>query len=365
MYEVDLEKFWSDDEVAHRDNCFCKEAPQAAFGILMSDECVFAELNEDGNPWIETERQRRIDLNRRYNDKAEKIVGRRLLKEDLPLPAKKFPYVKRIGEIFGGNYVINENSEWLEFNCNSYKELEDILDRADKLDIHDFMFPENWYSEKKRLHEEYGLVPHLYKSIRGPVTLATSIFGAQNLIYLILDEPELAKRFSDTITEVILKMTSAMDEETGPDSGFSFYDDNCCLLTPQMYEFFAFPILEKIFRVRSPKPEDRRYQHSDSSMGHLLPILGRLDLTGCNFGPDVLFDKIRENMPNTRVDGCLSPLVFMDNDEEEIISQIKRDCKMAKETKGINISTAGSINNGSLLTSMRAAMYAVQKYGRY
>ena len=40
---------------------------------------------------------------------------------------------------------------------------------------------------------------------------------------------------------------------------------------------------------------------------------------------------------------------------------------MAKASgiKGLNISTAGSSNNGSLLTSMRAVMDAIQTYGRY
>ena len=33
MYEVDLDKFWADDEIAHRDNCFCKDSPQVALGI--------------------------------------------------------------------------------------------------------------------------------------------------------------------------------------------------------------------------------------------------------------------------------------------------------------------------------------------
>jgi len=33
--------------------------------------------------------------------------------------------------------------------------------------------------------------------------------------------------------------------------------------------------------------------------------------------------------------------------------------------RGLNIDTAGSINNGSLLTSMRTVMAAIQTYGRY
>jgi len=83
MWEVDLEKFWKDDEIAHRDNCFYK-AEQVALGIRMSDECVFAELGEEGTPWAPIPRERRIELNKRYNDKAEKMVGKRLLRETLP-----------------------------------------------------------------------------------------------------------------------------------------------------------------------------------------------------------------------------------------------------------------------------------------
>jgi uroporphyrinogen decarboxylase len=108
-----------------------------------------------------------------------------------------------------------------------------------------------------------------------------------------------------------------------------------------------------------------RYQHSDSAMAHLLPILGRLNLTGCNFGPTVLVDQIRKYMPKTRIDACLAPFTFMNNDQESIIKEVKRDCEMAREHRGLNLSTAGSINNGSLLTSMLTVMYAIQNYGRY
>jgi len=132
-----------------------------------------------------------------------------------------------------------------------------------------------------------------------------------------------------------------------------------------MYEMFGYPILKAVFDRWSPKPEDMRYQHSDSDMGHLLPILGRLNFTGCNFGPKVLVDEIRKYMPKTRIDGCLSPMTFMSNDIDAIIREVRRDCEMARECRGLNLSTAGSINNGSLLTSMRAVMYAIQKYGRY
>ena len=370
MLDVDLEQFWKDDELAHKDNCFSPEAPQVALGIRMSEECVFAELGEEGNPWGYTPRERRLELNKRYNDKAEQIVGRRLLPETLPEPDAEFPYVKRIGEVFEGKYIHNGVAEWLEGTVSTPAELEKLLDRVEKLNLREFMLPPNWESEKKRIYEKYGIKPPLLRHIRGPVTLATSIYGAENLIFLIIDEPDLAKRFSDVICKVIMGMAEIMDEEAGYDEtnrpgGFSFADDNCCLLTPEMYEMFGYPILKAVFDRWSPNPEDMRYQHSDSDMGHLLPILGRLNFTGCNFGPKVLVDEIRKYMPKTRIDGCLSPMTFMSNDIDAIIREVRRDCEMARECRGLNLSTAGSINNGSLLTSMRAVMYAIQKYGRY
>ncbi len=371
MLEVDLDKFWADDEEAHKDNCFNPHAPQVALGIRMGDHCVFAELVEDiKDPWGKISIEQRIELNKRYNDKAEKIVGRRLLREHFPSPDEQFPPIRRIGEVFEGKYIYNGYSEWLVGSCSTPNELEAMLDRVEKLDLREFMLPPNWESEKKRIFEKYGKRPNLLRHVIGPVTLATSIYGVENLIYLIIDEPDLALRFSQVIADVIIGMAEIMDEEAGYEpgkapGGFSFADDNCYLLTPEMYEFFAYPILKRVFDRFSPNPGDKRYQHSDSDMGHLLPILAKLNLTGCNFGPNVLVNEIRKYMPNTRIDGCLSPLTFMSNDEEAIIAEVKRDCEMAKESRGLNLCTAGSINNGTLLSSMRAVMYAIQNYGRY
>ena len=37
LLPVDLNQFWKDDALAHRENCFSPEAPQVALGIRMSD----------------------------------------------------------------------------------------------------------------------------------------------------------------------------------------------------------------------------------------------------------------------------------------------------------------------------------------
>ena len=367
MWEVDVERFWKDDAVAHRDNCFY-QGNQVALGIRMSEECVFDELGEEGTPWAPIPRERRIELNKRYNDKAEKIVGLRLLRETLPDPRSQFPYVKRIGEVFGGQYVYENDTEWLTQSVDTPEELEKLLDRVEAMDIRSFMLPDNWETEKKRIYEEFGHRPGTMRGIRGPVTLACSIFGSENLIFLGYDDPDLYERFSRVIGDVVEKMAAVMDEEAGVTAetqrGFYFYDDNCCLLTPDLYRAFGYPVLKRMFDKYSPDPQDNRYQHSDSAMGHLLPILGELDLTGVNFGPTVMVPEIRKYLPHARIEGCIAPFTFMRNDVKGLTEEVTRDIRCGFEYGGVEIATAGSINNGSSLDSMRLIMSLIQQNQR-
>ena len=204
----------------------------------------------------------------------------------------------------------------------------------------------------------------------GPCTFATSIYGAENMIFLCIDEPDLAARFSRTILRVMLDIARVLDEEAGftPETarrGFGFADDNCCLFNPDMYELFGLPVLTGMFARYSPDPADRRYQHSDSAMGHLLGLLERVDLTGTNFGPTVTVGDIRRHLPHAVIDGQLAPFTFSRNEEENMVAEFLRDFEQTRDARGLNFSTAGSINNGSRLTGMRLLMATIQRYGRY
>ena len=121
--DLDIAQFWKDDEKAHQENCFSKAAPQAALGIRMSNECVYAELGVEGHPWDPVDPVKQAELNKRYNDKAEKIVGKRLLQESFD--TVHFPYVKRIGEVFGSRYEYINHSEWLHRCAETPEELEE------------------------------------------------------------------------------------------------------------------------------------------------------------------------------------------------------------------------------------------------
>jgi uroporphyrinogen decarboxylase len=154
-------------------------------------------------------------------------------------------------------------------------------------------------------------------------------------------------------------------EEEEPPRGFMFFDDNCALLNLTMYEDFALPILQTVFERFSPQPGDRRFQHSDSDMAHLFPALAKTGLTGTNFGPTVTVSDIRRYLPGAIIRGQLAPFSYSRNDLENIGAEFFRDMRQAEEKKGLVFSAAGSINNGTRLTTMRFLMGLMQRWGRY
>lgn len=369
---LDLGRFWDDQDVACQDS-WSSACPQVPLGVLMSQECVFAELGLEED-WYRLYHDAGYcqGLVRQYNDIAETVVGRRVVAENPPPdPAMQYPPVKGLHDIFEANNVWNIESYWLMQSADTEDELKALLDRVENRLEHlrTFLLPAGWEEAKERLLPQ-GIKPTLYRGQRGPVTFATSIFGVENLLFLMHDNPDLTARFRDLILKAMLERARVLDEEAGftPQTaprGFSFADDNCALLNRDMYEFFGYPILKGIFDRYSADPKDYRGQHSDSDMTHLLPVLGKLDLTWANFGPTVMVGDIRENLPHAAIYGQLAPFTFSRNAEVNIVAEFLRDYEMAREKRGLVFATAGSINNGSRLTGMRLLMAVIQEHGRY
>ena len=371
---VDLDRFWEDQAVA-RANPFGEDIPQVPLGAICNWECVFAEMGIEQS-WAQYQKDTdwRLSLCKAYNDKAEAIVGRRLLGESRPDPNQpSYPGVKPLHDVFEMENRWDDTSQswWLLKSADDANELAALLDRVDKRleDLRSFILPENWDEKRDKLMG-MGHRPSRYRGQRGPVTFAMSMYGVEGIIMLIHDNPNLAARLRDTILKVMLEKVRIHDEEAGytPETaprGFSFSDDNCAMLNADMYELFAYPIVKGIWDYCSPDPKDSRYQHSDSDMAHIIPVLSRCNITGVNFGPTVLVDAIREYMPNAVINGCLAPFTYSRNDEVNMVAEFLRDHEMAFEQRRLVFSTAGSINNGSRLTGMRLLMAAIQEYGRY
>ena len=368
MQDVDLERFWADNDKALADP-WDKTNPQVPMDIHLGHYTMFAEL---GLPCdlkrleVDGDYEFAHRCAQAYNEKAKKIIGRPVCDEQCYNPAKDFPRIKTVGELFECERIWESESWWLLESAHTPQELADLLDRVEKLDLRAAMFPDDWDSRCRQIHEHWGIRPVLGKSIRGPVTLATSIYGSENLIYLVLDDRDLAGRFRDVIMRVALDYYSIRVKASDPQHvqpRFGFNDDNCALLTPDMYEFFALPIITAVFERFAPGPQDLRHQHSDSDMGHVMPFLNGAGLNSANFGPNLRVTEIRQAIPRAVIHGQLAPFTLMNNDEDAIMAEVRRDCDEAGVGGGLVVATAGSVNDGTKLTSVRAVMRAIQQHG--
>lgn len=373
LIPVDVDRFWREQDIAAADP-FAAGLPAPAMGLRrMSWECVFAELGEPDDYWRwEQDAAWRRDLTRRYNDRAEKIVGRRLLPEpaaddDGVPPRPTWPDHKKLHDLFEAENVWRDRSWWLMESAHNEAELSALLDRVEKRleNPRAFFLPPAWDAAKPALLAA-DVPPPRYGWQRGPVTFAMSVFGVENLIYLIHDDEALAGRFRDLILRGMLALGDTLDAEhpsTPAAGGFGFADDNCALLSPGQYEFFGYPILRDVFARFSPAAGDRRFQHSDSAMAHLLPFFGRLGMTGVNFGPTLTVTEIRAHCKRAVIDGQLAPFTFSRNEEENIVREYLRDASAARAERGLNFTTAGSVNDGSRLTGLRLLMAASERFG--
>lgn len=366
---VDLERFWADQHLAAADP-FGLKCPQVPLGMLMSGECVYDELGVEEDYWrYDHDEEWRIGLNKAYNDLSERVVGRRLLSEAPLDPSTQYPRTPGLSDLFEADHVWHDRSWWLHRAAHTPVELAALLDRVERRlhSIDEFLFEDEWKRTRDRLAPQ-GLYAPRYRWQRGPVTFATSVYGAEDFLLLVMDEPDLAARFRDTIIRAMLAIIQAHDRNIGDDKptrGFGFADDNCCLMTPDMYSYWAAPILRAVFAACSPEPTDWRYQHSDSPMGHLLPALAEFRLSAVNFGPTLSVRDIRAHMPDTVIEGQIAPFTLSRNDERGIVLECLRDLSQALPERGLRLSTAGSINNGTRLTGMRLLMAAIQRHGTY
>ena len=161
-----------------------------------------------------TERERRHILTKDIMT-FQKGGRKRLLREHFSPIDASFPETKRIGEVFGGSYDYKAGTLWLHSDMTTPQQLEKQLDKIDRMDFEDYVLPNNWESEKKRIFDTYGTKPSPQHHVRGPVTLATCLLGVENFIYMFYDEPDLVKRMSETVKRIILSYIDVFDREAG------------------------------------------------------------------------------------------------------------------------------------------------------
>jgi uroporphyrinogen decarboxylase len=362
-YELDLQKFWKENDTGF--SPFDTTKSRVPVDLPFDDHYLLEFMAVESSMKYYKDRSYRLDLHKKCNDLMEKEIGIRFFheKEEMLLSPNRFEV------IMGAHWELVEGgTPWLESDVKSIEDVVELIRRAEKLDMRKAAFPEGWSEEKEAFEKTSGRQLKLGgQGHRGPATMATSILGTTNTCMFIMDEPEVMKEFFILLTEKMVEYHKALMEATGNAIGNKYWitDDNCYLFPPKQYLEFCAPFLSRVFAEFAPGPEDERYQHSDSTMEHLMGILNEVGVNSTNFGPTIHPLDIRKEMPRAVIKGQMPPFLLRNGTPEEIIDIARRDIESVGRDGGLVATTAGSIAGGTSLENIRTYMWAIDKYGRY
>jgi uroporphyrinogen decarboxylase len=356
--DLDLAAFWAENE-----QClgFTTDKPRCAVSFSPDDHWIFEFMAVPSTIRYYKDKAYRDELHREVNRVTQEYVGRTFFSEDT---FEHSP--KRIENLFGSEFLYLEASTpWLSHVTEDPNEFARILDRAEQIDMASWALPDPFVAEWEARKQAGRPLPKLGGGSRGPATIMTQVLNPQVAIFWMIDYPELMARFRDILAQKMIELNQVLRAFSGnTEEGWSILDDNSALFNRSLYRTFCVPVLQRVMDVLAPAGA-RRYQHSDSAMGHLIEEQYALGIREVNYGPDVDAALIRQKMPDAMIHGQMPPFTLRNGSPEEIRDRMVEDFRKAGQSGGMIATTAGSLAAGTGVGRMRWFMQIVQDHCRY
>ncbi len=365
--DLDVQVFWEENACC---KVFSTSKPRCALSFAPDDHWLFEFLDVPSTVRYYLDKAYRDTLHQQVNEITLRYVGLAFFDEDTWQHQPR-----RIENLFGCEFAYREGSTpWLVPVTGDPHEFSTILDRAERTDMCTWAFPDEFLAEWDRRRATGRPLPRLGDGSRGPATIMTSVINPSVLFLWMYDHPDLVARFRDLLAAKMIELNQVLREFSGNTlPQWWITDDNSALFSPGLYREYCFPVLRQLLDVMAPLDaaskgggaQLRRYQHSDSAMGHLLDQQYELGIRHVNYGPEVDVALIRQKMPDAYVYGHLPPFLLRNGSPGEIRQRVIDDFAKAGATGGLEVSTAGSLAAGTGMGRMRWLMRIVQMVCRY
>jgi uroporphyrinogen decarboxylase len=362
---LDVAAWWEENEACA---AVTTDKPRCSASFSPDDHWIFEFMAVPSTLRYYHDADYRNALHREVNAITLEYVGRAFFDEDTWRTAPR-----RIENLFGCEFGYHEGSTpWLMPVTDDPAEFARVLDRAEATDLRAWSLPEDYLEEWEERKTDGKSLPALGTGSRGPATIMTSVLSPETFFYWTYDHPDLLLRFRDILADKMVEFNTILREWSGnAEPGWWITDDNSALFNRRLYREFCYPVLERVLEAMAPaegplqRGDARRYQHSDSAMGHLLDMQYALGIRDVNYGPTVDAGLIREKMPDALINGQMPPMLLRNGAPEEIRERVIEDFHKAGGNGRLNVTTAGSLAAGTGVGRMRWLMQVVQECCRY
>ncbi|MEZ4555723.1 MAG: uroporphyrinogen decarboxylase family protein [Caldilineaceae bacterium] len=356
--DLDLAAFWDEN-----DRCleFTPAKPRCAISFAPDDHWIFEFMQVPSTVRYYMDKAYRDDLHRQVNQVTQQYVGKTWFDEDTFQHSPK-----RIENLFGCEFSYYEGSTpWLTPTTEDPAEFARLLDQAEATDVATWSFPPEFLEEWEERRGAGKALPKLGTGSRGPATIMTSVLKPETVFYWMYDHPDLMARFRDILAAKMVEFNRILRTFSGNTTpGWWITDDNSALFNRAFYREYCFPVLDRVLDALAPG-DAPRYQHSDSSMGHLLDMQYELGIRRVNYGPEVDAGRIRAEMPDALIEGQMPPFLLRNGSPAAIEQRVIDDFGKAGAGGGLQVATAGSLAAGTGVGRMRWFMQLVQTHCRY
>ncbi|MBN1659149.1 MAG: hypothetical protein JXA93_12130 [Anaerolineae bacterium] len=360
--DLNVKAFWQENEQCQ---AFTTDKSRCALSFAPDDHWLFEFAAVPSTLRYYQDKAYRDALHRQVNEITRQYVGWAFFDEDTWQHQPR-----RIENLFGCEFEYREASTpWLTPVTGDPGEFAAILDRAEAIDLRAWAFPDEFLAEWEERKAQGRALPLLGTGSRGPATIMTSVIDPSVLFLWMYDDPPLVARFREVLAAKIIELNRLLREFSGNDlPQWWITDDNSALFSPRLYREYCFPVLRGLLDAMAPLdagPLLRRYQHSDSAMGHLLDQQYQLGIRFVNYGPEIDVAVIRAKMPDATIYGHVPPLLLRNGSPEEIRRRVIDDFANAGASGGLEVTTAGSLAAGTGVGRMRWLIRVVQEECRY
>jgi len=354
---MDWTAFWEENQRC-LDAGMTRAKPRCALQLPVDDHWLLEEMAVPSTVRYYQDENYLQEVHREANDRLEAAVGLRPFSET----RVEFLGPRRVEELLGARWeLIEGGTPWLEAGFTEpaalARHLSEVADWSDA-DLDRCLF-EGGRDVAQGTGDQVAWS-------RGPMTMLTSVVGAETAVWWCLDEPEVMTQFFRVCADLIVRVHRRLAIRRGGGvRGLAWLDDHCALLNVALYRQFAMPAMLHAFEELAADPAAYRFQHSDSNMEHLLPCLAEYGLHGVNLGPRISAATIRQELPGAMVHGQIPPFLLRNAPWEEIEVQVRRDFEEAGPEGALVVTTAGSVAAGTSPDRLRDLAHFVDEHCRY
>ena len=356
--DLDVEAFWEENALCQG---FTLDKPRCSLSLSPDDHWIFEFADVESTLRYYQDKAYRDELHKKVNTITQEYLGRAFFREDT---WEHEPH--RIENLFGCFFSYHEGgTPWLTPVTDDPDEFAQVLDRAQATDMRAWALPQAYRDEWESREAAGKPLPLLGTGSRGPATIMTSVLKVETVFYWMVDHPDLMHRFRDILAEKMVELNNVLREfSNNPHQGWWITDDNSALFNRRLYREYCYPVLDRVLNAMAPG-DARRYQHSDSAMGHVMEMQYELGIREVNYGPEVDAALIRETMPDALINGQMPPFLLRNSSAREIEARVISDFEKAGRTGRLNIATAGSLAAGTGVGRVRWLMKCVRDKTRY